>query len=70
MSGRYLIMASHIRKYISPCGSIYDIVALKVQVWCTFVFWACGMQIEYVCICSTHAGAGISVDSTPAMQAL
>ena len=34
------------------------------------IFCACGMQVEYICICSTHEGASISVDSALAMQAL
>ena len=24
--------------------------------WCTIVFWACGIQVEYVCKSSTHQG--------------
>ena len=48
------------------------VVALKVHVWCTIVFWACRMQAEYtVCVYAPLIiGAGISVDSAPAMQAL
>ena len=52
-----------------PCGSICYIVVLKVHVWCTKVLWGCGMQAEYMCICSIISGAGISIDSAPALQA-
>ena len=38
-----------------------------MQVWCTTVLWACGMQAEYVCICFTRDQVLISA---LAMQAL
>ena len=41
---------SHICDYASLRGSI---VILKIHIWCTIVFWVCGMQVEYMCICST-----------------
>ena len=47
---------SHTRNYISQPGSIYYIVALKVHVLCTIVLWACDIQVEYVCKCSTYQG--------------
>ena len=40
--------------YASLCGFIYYLVALIAQVWCTIVLWACGIQAEYMCVCSTH----------------
>ena len=39
---------SHIRNYT------HAVVALKVHVWCTIVLWVCGMEVEYMCICSTY----------------
>ena len=40
----------------SPHGSICYIVALKFicNLWCTKVLWACGIQSEYMFVCSTH----------------
>ena len=41
-----------------PLGSIYHIVVLKVHMWCSKVLWACGMQTEYMCMCSAYIRAG------------
>ena len=41
-----------------------------MHVWCTKVLWACGMQVELCVYASFILGAGISVDSAPALQAL
>ena len=47
---------SHIHNYTSLHGSINYIVALEVNMWCTIALWpwACGMQAEYMSICSIH----------------
>ena len=40
--------------YASPRGASYHKAALKVHVWCIKVLWDCGMQAEYMFVCSTH----------------
>ena len=73
------LMASSIKSKIiiicnctSPHCSIHYIVAIKVRMWCTKVLWACGMQSEYMFVCSTHhmIRSGILIDPAPTMQAL
>ena len=49
-----------IHNYASPHGSIYYKIALKVHTWCAKVLWACGMQVEYMFVCSTHYQGMIS----------
>ena len=53
MASLIKLEAMYITKHL-PCGSIYYKIVLKVHMWCTKVLWACGMQAEYMCICSNY----------------
>ena len=54
MASSIKLEAIIICNYALPPDSIYYIVTLKVHIWCTKVLWACGMQTEYMFVCSTH----------------